>query len=123
VSTGLHAAEEGDLPGATTLLRRALELKPRDPDTWNSLGVVLVRQGAISEGGDAFTRAVRFDPNHAEGHRNLGIVLDRQGRTRDAVAHYETFLRLSAAHHAARDDVHRRLVELSRSSASMGGEQ
>jgi cytochrome c-type biogenesis protein CcmH/NrfG len=115
---GLQAAHEGALGEAAGFLEKALELKPSDADTWNTLGVVLVRQGETARGVDAFGHALRFNPNHADAHRNLAVALDRQGKSREAVAHYRSFLRLSAQGHAARDDVHRRLAELAASTAS-----
>jgi len=118
VRQGLEAAREGNLPQAAGLLRRALEQKPTDADVWNNLGVVLVRQGESSRGIDAFRQALRFKPNHAEAHRNLAVVLDRQGRTRDAVAHYRAFLGSSVDGETGREDVLRRLAEVSGSGPS-----
>ncbi len=114
---GRRAALEGALPESAELLKKALELKPTDAEAWNSLGVVLVRQGETARGIDAFSRALRFSPNHAEGHRNLAVALDRQGRPGEAVAHYRAFLRLTPGNHPARDDVSRRLAEVSASKA------
>jgi Flp pilus assembly protein TadD len=115
---GLEAAREGALGEAVGLLEKALELKPSDADTWNTLGVVLVRQGEAGRGVDAFDHALRFNPKHADAHRNLAVVLDRQGKSRDAVAHYRSYLSLSKQSHAARDEVRRRLAELAVSDSS-----
>jgi hypothetical protein len=110
---GLGAAEAGKLQEAARLLGRALELKPRDAETWNRLGVVLVRLGETSRGIDALIRAVRLRPTYAEGHRNLAVALDRQGRSREAEIHYRAFLRLSGEDDASHEDVRRRLADLS----------
>ena len=118
VDRGLQAAREDALGEAAGSFRKALELKPGDADTWNALGVVLVRQGETVRGVDAFEHALRFNPNHAEAHRNLAVVLDRQGRSREAVAHYRSFLSLGAESHAASDEVRRRLAELAVSNSS-----
>jgi cytochrome c-type biogenesis protein CcmH/NrfG len=117
---GLQAARDGDLGEAVGFLRKALDLNPNDADMWNTLGVVLVRQGETARGVDAFDHALRVNPSHADAHRNLAVALDRQGRSREAVAHYRSFLSLSAQGDAAGDDVRRRLAELvvSNSSAS-----
>lgn len=113
VGQGLQAAQEGGLSEAARLLRKALELRPSDVDTWNSLGVVLVRQGDTTGGMDAFRQALHLDPNQPEAHRNLAVTLDRQGRSTEAVTHYQAFLRLSAESHPARDAVQRRLAAIS----------
>lgn len=113
VGQGLQAAQEGALSEAGILLRKALELKPADSETWNSLGVVLVRQGETAAGMDALQQALRLDPNHPEAQRNLAVALDREGRPAEAVTHYQAFLRLSAESHPARDAVRRRLAAIS----------
>ena len=113
VRGALQAAQERALPEAAGLLEKALELKPTDAETWNSLGVVLVLQGDTARGADAFGQALRLDPTHPEAHRNLAVALDRQGRSGETVAHYRAFLRLSPESHPARDAVRRRLTEVS----------
>jgi cytochrome c-type biogenesis protein CcmH/NrfG len=118
VDRGLQATREDALGEAAGSFRKALELKPGDADTWNALGVVLARQGETVRGVDAFEHALRFNPNHADAHRNLAVVLDRQGRSREAVAHYRSFLSLSVESHAARDEVRRRVAELAGSNSS-----
>jgi len=117
VKRGVQAAEEGDRGAAIGLLQRALELKPAHAETWNTLGLVLVREGDAVRGASAFSKALRFKPNYAEAHRNLAVVLDRQGRSNEAAAHYRAFLSLSAPDDAARDDVRRRLSEVTVSSS------
>ncbi len=112
VKQALRSAEDGALVDAARLLKSALELKPDHAETWNSLGVVLVRADETARGMDAFRQALRFDPNHVEAHRNLAVALDRQGMTADAAPHYRAFLALSAERHPGRDDVRRRLTEV-----------
>ena len=116
VGRGLRAAQDGNLLEAAGLLEEALEIKPADDETWNSLGVILVRRGETARGVEAFRRALRLRPNLAEAHRNLAVALDREGRPDEAVTHYRAFLSLSAKDHAARDEVQRRLAEVSDSN-------
>ena len=117
VRRGMQAAREGDRAAAIGFLQRALELRPADAETWNTLGVVMVREGDAVRGAGAFSKALRLRPNYAEAHRNLAVVLDRQGRTNEAAAHYRAFLSLSPENDTARDDVRRRLTEVSVSSS------
>lgn len=112
---GLQAAQRGALEESADFLRRALHLKPRDAGVWNSLGVVLVRQGETARGVDAFSQVLRVNPNHPEAQRNLAVALDRQGRSGEAVAHYRAFLRLATQSDPARGEVVRRLADLSAS--------
>jgi len=76
-----------------------------------------VLQGDTARGADAFGQALRLDPTHPEAHRNLAVVRDRQGRSAEAVSHYRAFLRLSPQSHPTRDEVRRRLAEVSGSRA------
>ena len=112
---GFEKAQQGALPEAAELFTEALDLRPTDAETWNSLGVVLVRQGHTARGVDAFRHALRLYPNHLEGHRNLAVTLDRQGRSGEAAVHYRAFLRLTRPDDPARDDVRRRLLDVSAS--------
>lgn len=110
VTRGVAAAERGALGEASRLFRQAVRLNPSDPDGWNSLGVVLARQGNIIGGMDALHQALQVDATFAPAHRNLGILLERQGRSREAIAHYRSFLFLVAENHPDRDAVRQRLA-------------
>ena len=112
---GLEKAQQGALPEAAGLFMKALDLRPTDAETWNSLGVVFVRQGHTARGVEAFSHALRLYPNHLEAHRNLAVTLDRQGRSGEAAVHYRAFLRLTRQDDPARDDVRRRLLDVSAS--------
>lgn len=109
---GLEAAQRGALADAERLFREALARDERDAEAWNSLGVVLIRQGERERGTDALRTALRLVPTHLEAHRNLGVALDRQGRRGEAIGHYQRFLSLSPAGYPGRDEVRRRLLEL-----------
>jgi tetratricopeptide (TPR) repeat protein len=109
---GLRVSPAGQLPSGGEPNQRFVALST-DADGWNALGVVLARQGERARGADAFGRALRLNPVHVEAHRNLAVLLDRQGRFREAAAHYRAFLTLSTESHPARDEVRRRLAEMS----------
>jgi Flp pilus assembly protein TadD len=109
---GREAAQSGSAVEAAVLFKQALAVNDSDAETWNSLGVVLVRQGESGEGIDAFRRAVKLMPAYAEANRNLAVALDRRGKTAEAVTYYRAFLLHAPERHPDRADVHRRLVEL-----------
>ena len=97
---------------------KALDLRPTDAETWNSLGVVLVHQGHTARGVDTFSRALRLSPDHLQAHRNLAVTLDRQGRSGEVAVHYRVFLRLTRPDDPARDEVRRRLPDVSASGSN-----
>jgi Flp pilus assembly protein TadD len=109
MTRGLAAADRGAYGDAARSFRQAVKLNPRDPDAWNSLGVVLARQGNVSGGADALRQSLAVDGTFAPAHRNLGIVLERQGRNREAIPHYRAFLFLVADNDPDRDAVRARL--------------
>jgi len=112
LAQGLESAQRGELADAEGYFRRAVEQDAGDAEAWNSLGVVLVRQGEHVQGVDALRTALRLQPSHVEAHRNLGVALDRQGQLGEAAVHYRTFLSLATDTHPGRGDVRRRLLEL-----------
>ena len=112
LAQGLEAAQRGELADAEGYFRRAVEQDAGDAEAWNSLGVVLIRQGEHARGVRALRKALRLQPSHVEAHRNLGVALDRQGRVDEAAQHYRTFLSLTTDAHPGRGDVRRRLLEL-----------
>jgi len=63
-----------DMPGATAGYRRALLLKPDDPDIYNNMGNALAAQGKLEDAVAAFRRALSLQPGNAVAHNNLGNV-------------------------------------------------
>ena len=112
LAQGLDAAQRGSLADAARLFRDAIARDAGDPEAWNSLGVVLIRQGDRQRGIEALRTALRLEPAHLEARRNLGAALDRQGRREEAIEHYQAFLSLSPSDHPGRGEVRRRLLEL-----------
>jgi Flp pilus assembly protein TadD len=79
---------------AEHLLRKALRLRPDDPDVLNDLGTALWHQGRVSEAEPLFVRANAISPSDARIWNNLGITCWDQGRLDEAVACYERSLQL-----------------------------
>jgi tetratricopeptide (TPR) repeat protein len=73
---------------AVEKLRRATELDPKSPRTWDSLGLALDMQGQMEQALEAFEKAVSL--NRMQGHpspwpaHDLGYVLLRLDRLQDA---------------------------------------
>jgi tetratricopeptide (TPR) repeat protein len=114
---GFEAAQRGELAEAERLFRQAVAQDGGDAEAWNSLGVVLIRQGDREPGIEALRTALRLLPSHLEAHRNLGAAMDRLGRRDEATRHYRSFLSLTPEGHPGRDEVRRRLLELERGPA------
>ena len=76
--------------------RLALHLKPGLPEAHNTLGIVLVQQGALEEAAAQFAAALQAQPDNADAHYNLGDVFLRQQRTEKAIPEFRQALRLKS---------------------------
>jgi len=63
-----------DMQGAVTGYRRALALKPDDPDIHNNMGNALAATGKLEDAVAAFRRALALAPGSVVAHNNLGNV-------------------------------------------------
>ena len=77
-----------DSRGAVASYRRALTLKPDDPDIYNNMGNALAAQDRPEEAVAAFRRALTLQPGNAVAHNNLGNVQRRMGLLDDAEASF-----------------------------------
>jgi Flp pilus assembly protein TadD len=80
---------------AEICLRRALGLRPDDPDVLNNLGTAVWEQGRGSEATAYYLRAYQFKQNDFGILNNLGITLWEQGRPEKAVVYYRRALQLN----------------------------
>jgi Flp pilus assembly protein TadD len=74
--------------------RRALALRPDDPDILNNLGTALWELGRLEEAEAHYRRALGLRGGDAEILNNLGNALREQGRLDEAVACYRRALQL-----------------------------
>ena len=63
-------------------------------ETYNSMGVALVRMGKEQEAMVQWEQALRINPDYTEAHYNLGIILGQAGRVQEAIGHFEQALRV-----------------------------
>ena len=86
---GLTLARRGDLAGAETEYRRALELAPDFGGTMANLGSLYGRTGRLEEAVSVLSRAVKIEPKNLEARVNLGAALGKLGRLDAAIASLE----------------------------------
>jgi tetratricopeptide (TPR) repeat protein/SAM-dependent methyltransferase len=77
-----------DMQGAVTGYRRALALKPDDPDIYNNLGNALAAQDRPEDALAALRRALHLQPGNAAVHSNLGNVQRSLGLWDEAEASF-----------------------------------
>jgi hypothetical protein len=86
--------EQGRLDEAAAWCRRAIILKPDQPDAYVSLGTAYKEQGRLSEAVSCFRTALDLDPDFAGAHNNLSNVLRDQGHLDEAIAYFRTAISL-----------------------------
>jgi len=79
-------ATQGKFNEAIAACRAALRVRPDFVQTYNNLGLYLVRVGKPDEALNQFTEALRINPNFAEAHLNLARLLVQLGRREEAEA-------------------------------------
>jgi protein O-mannosyl-transferase len=96
---GQASRERGQLDEASANYRQALALAPAGSPAYqaviyNSLGLVLTRQGRSEAAVTQFAAAARLNPRFAEAQSNLGNALAASGRFAEAVDHYRSAVRI-----------------------------
>jgi Flp pilus assembly protein TadD len=92
--TGNGAFSTRDFESAKSAYQRALDEKPNDPETLNSLGQVLVRLGQAADAVPRFERAVALAPDKWAYHFNLAHALGQLAQWDRAVAEYRQAARI-----------------------------
>src|SRR5438046_2403307 len=83
-----RAVNQGRSADAERLLRRVLELAPRNTAAWNLLGDVLQPTDPVAAS-EAWWRVLDLDPDDAEASFNLGNRNLQSGEYGAAAIHYE----------------------------------
>lgn len=84
----------GALSDAEAVGQRALQLAPFDPDALQFVGLLRQSQGRDREAEDFYRRSLAVFADQPGVHFNLGMLFYRHGRFPDALAAFDTVLRL-----------------------------
>lgn len=90
-----------DMEGAVAEYRRALALKPDDPDVYNNMGNALAALDRPAHAVAAFRRALGLQPGNAVLHNNLGNVQKSMGLWDEAEASFRTAAKLQPGYAGA----------------------
>ena len=88
-------AQQGDLKGAESELRKAVELSPGDSALLTSLGGILGMEGNLQEANTYLAKAVRLNPQDPASRRNLAANQWQLGRLKEAHANLDLLLRVN----------------------------
>lgn len=84
-----------EIPAALSTYRKALEIRPDDPEIHLALGRARAAGGDAEGAIRAYRRSLEIDPDRALPHVNLGIVQAARGRERAAISEYEAALEIN----------------------------
>jgi len=77
--------------------RQAVAADPRYALAYFDLGNVLDETGRIAEAVAAYSTAVRLAPTYADAHYNLALAYERLHQPRQALPHWQTYLKLDSS--------------------------
>ncbi len=83
-----------DFVSAEKHYRLAVEADPRYALAYFDLGNVLDETGRIADAVAAYTTAIRLAPTYADAHYNLALAYERLLQPRQALPHWQTYLKL-----------------------------
>jgi len=89
VEAGVAALNSGNLTAAIPLLKRALELNPKNKLGWNDLGLAYMRLGQLEDAGAAFRKQIELTPFDEHAYNYLGFTLQQQQNYRDAAKAFQ----------------------------------
>jgi len=105
---------EGDIEGAKSEYRSALELDPGNATAHNNLGFLLAQEGQFDEAVAHYQRALEIDPQKSMAMANMGIVQVAQGNDEGGVEWLRRSVEANPANVLAWDNLSRLLLKLGR---------
>ncbi len=91
---GILCRDRGALTEAATLIERAHELAPEQPNLLLMLGAIHFQNGDLDRSRADYTRALVLDPNLGGAHTTLGHIAMAKGEPELAEQHFRTALRV-----------------------------
>ena len=92
---GYQALQNRDYSRAVSLLRRVVELEPKDRAAWNNLGRAHMGLRQIDEAIAAYKKQIDVNPYDAYAYNNLGFAYAEQGKHAEAEAAYRKQLEVN----------------------------
>ena len=90
-------AAEGDLDGALSLLRRAMDADPSSPALYATAAQIYLQQNRVEEALAACEAAIKLDPNFVQAQLLAGNILVTMQREKDAVPYFKKVMELDPA--------------------------
>jgi tetratricopeptide (TPR) repeat protein len=94
-SAGRGALERGDVETAVNLLKRAVELDPKNKQAWNNLGDAYLAERRIDEAITAFKKQIELNAYDQYAYNNLGRAYWLERNYEDAAAAFKKQLEIN----------------------------
>jgi tetratricopeptide (TPR) repeat protein len=94
INLGDILVQKGYVDEAIIHYKKALQIKPNDPEAHVSFGYALLQKGMADEAIIHFQQALQIKPNYAQAHNNLGDVLAQKGRVDEAIVQFKEALQI-----------------------------
>jgi tetratricopeptide (TPR) repeat protein len=91
---GILARNARDLDGALELLKKAVEVNPKNVDAWMEIGGIYFDKRLFEKEISAFQKAVEADPKNYDAHSYLGSAYEDQGFYDRAMEQYKEALKI-----------------------------
>ncbi len=96
IDEAVHLIEARDFNAASSLLKRLVQLHPREVRLWNMLGIAEGELGRAASAKDAFERGLKIAANSIALNENFGLLFYRQDRYADAKSYLAKALSLGS---------------------------
>ena len=117
--SGQHAEDQGNLAGAESQYRKALEQDPHDIHALSGLARVLSHQQRLVEAEEAYRNARRIHPDNASLANDMGLFYARQNRFDDAFAALNEAIRLGPDNARYRNNIATVYVDAGRADEAL----
>ena len=81
---GAVFGQMGKITEALTSNKRAIQLVPEDPDSYNNFGVILKQLGRLKEAETSYRKAISLKLDFVNAYSNLGNVLQELSKLEEA---------------------------------------
>lgn len=92
----LFVSHEKRSAEAERMIRQAIELNPKDPFAYVSLGMIMYNSGKKDESKQAYEKAIALDQNNFDAHYNLAHLFLEQHKLPDADAEFQIALKIDS---------------------------
>jgi protein O-GlcNAc transferase len=95
LSQGIQAFQNGNFDGADSILKRIIQVDPKNLPALHVLGLIKASQKKYQEAVDLLARAARINPNDASIQYNLAKALIDCGSDRESIPHHKKAVELA----------------------------